>query len=138
MPKIMAVGERTLRAENPRAIRGFRKATHTERLLVPVAKQQRAVGSAETKRIRHGVFEAGFSRLIGNQIHPGGIGVGIFQIDGRRQYLIAQCKNGDARFQPARAAQQVSGHRLGRTDSKFVIPEEIPDGMRFERVADRS
>src|SRR5258708_28876879 len=48
---------------------------------------------------------------------------------------MAQGEHGDGGFQPASSAEQMSGHRLGRTHREFVLPEEVADGVSLERVA---
>src|SRR5262249_24392127 len=131
-------GRKDITRKKPHQIRGFSQSRKgRRRLVVPAAEQQRAVRSAKTERIRHGVFEAGFSGLVGHQVHPGSVRVGIFEIDRRRQHLIAQRKNGNPCFETSSAAQQVSGHRFGRTHRKLVIAEEIPDGVSVDCVANR-
>lgn len=58
-------------------------------LLGPAAEQERAIRTAKTEGIRHGVLDFSFAGVIRNQIHPRRIGIRIFQVDGRRQYLMA-------------------------------------------------
>ena len=45
--------------------------------------------------------------------------IGAFKIDRRRSDLVSQSHYADARFESSGAAQQVPGHRLGRTDRDF-------------------
>ena len=60
------------------------------------------------------------------------------EVDRGGQNLIAQRQNGDACFQAAGAAQQMSGHRLGRTYGNLALAKKIADGVSLQRVADRA
>ena len=80
-------------------------------------------------------------RLIGNVVQVAGW-IGIVEIGGGRNDLALQGHDGDARLQPARAAQQMAGHRLGRTHQEFaagrVFAEKRLDGRGLQRIAQRS
>ena len=76
----------------------------TGELLRPAAEEEGAVGSAKTEGIRHGIFHVNLAGLVGNVIQIA-LGVGIFEIDGGRQQLIAESEDGDASFQASSTAQ---------------------------------
>jgi hypothetical protein len=48
-----------------------------------------------------------------------------FQVDGRRQNLVAQCEHRDAGLESSSAAQQVPGHRLGGTHAILRSPKKL-------------
>ena len=75
--------------------------------------------------------------MVGDEVHVPGAGVLIFEIDGGRKNLVAEGEHGDAGFEASGAAQQMAGHRFGGTDREFVLAKEIPDGLGFQRVANR-
>src|SRR5215472_8056312 len=58
---------------------GNRRATHKYRrnrgLFRPAAEEQGSVGPAKTEGIRHGVFDLRLARLVGHEVHAGGLGV---------------------------------------------------------------
>jgi hypothetical protein len=62
-------------------------------LFGPAAEEQGTVGAAEAEGVRHGVFEICFSGVVGDEVHAVGLGVLIFEVDGGRQNLIAQCEH---------------------------------------------
>ncbi len=76
-------------------------------LFVPALEEQRGVGAAEAERIRERVFDFRFARLVRNVIEIARR-IGIFVVDRRRQNLIAQRQHADARFEAARAAEQMA------------------------------
>jgi hypothetical protein len=67
--------------------------------------------------------------------------IGIVEIGGWRDHLALQGHDGDACLQPARPAQQVAGHGLGRADQQFstgrVFTEEGLDGRGLQGVPQR-
>ena len=77
-------------------------------LFDPAPEKERAVCPAEAERVRHGVFDFRFAGLVGDQVHAGSVGIGILQVDGGRQDLVAQRQNGNARLQSARAAKDAA------------------------------
>ena len=79
---------------------------------LPTLEEQRAVGPAEAEGVSQGVLEFGLLGMVGDEVQGVALRVGIFQINGRRKALVAQCEHGDAGLQAAGAAQQVSGHGL--------------------------
>jgi uncharacterized protein DUF3857 len=79
-------------------------------LLAPPLKQQRPIRPAKTKRVRHGVFERGFPRVVGDKVHVAGAGVLIFKVNSRRKNLVAQGEHSNASFEASGAAQQMSSH----------------------------
>src|SRR5262245_10279800 len=97
-------------------------------LFVPL-EQQRRIRPAEAETVREGVTHGGISGLIGDVIEVA-FGVGIFEVDCRRQDLAADDQRGDSGFKPTGAAEQVAGHRFGRAGGQFV-------GMVAERGFDR-
>jgi hypothetical protein len=106
-------------------------------LLVPAAEQECAVGATETEGVGHGVFDCGFARVVWNQIHPSRVGVGVFEVDRGRQYLVAQREHRNTCFQSPGSAQQMPRHRFCGTHRGLVLAEEIADRVGFERVANR-
>jgi len=106
-------------------------------LFGPAAEEESAVGAAEAEGVGHSVFEAGFAGVVGDEIHAGRVGVGVLEIDGGWQDLVAQGEYRDARFETAGAAEEMSGHGLGGTYSELVISKEIANSVSFQRVTDR-
>src|SRR5882762_5187033 len=76
--------------------------------------------------------------MIGNKVHVVSSGILIHEVDGGRQYLIAQCQYCDTGFQTAGASKQVASHRFGGTDGNLALAKKVPDGMCLQRVANRS
>src|SRR5262249_751436 len=101
-------------------------------LLRPVLEQQAAVRPAEPEGIGKHVLKLGFARLVGNVIEVA-FGIGIFEVCGRRNHLIAQREHANAGFQAAGAAQQMTGHGLGGADSDLLrmLAESALDGLGF-------
>ena len=79
---------------------------------LPTLEEKRAVGPAEAEGIGQGVLEFGLLGVVGDEVQGVALRVGIFQINSRRQALVAQGEHGDASFQAAGAAQQMSSHRF--------------------------
>src|SRR5450755_988687 len=108
--------ERGHYAPEPAWIQGFGATLQPEEqlqqnvkstLFYPTSEQKRTIRAAEAERIRHGIFQFGLARDVGNQVHACGIRVGILQIDRRRQDLVAQSQHGNAGFKSSSAAEQV-------------------------------
>jgi hypothetical protein len=59
------------------------------RLLRPALEHDRAVGSAESERVRQRVVEAGLARVVGNEVHLFRFRILILEVDRRRQHLVA-------------------------------------------------
>src|SRR5258708_1545680 len=99
-------------------------------LASPAPEDQRAIGPPKPEGIGKRMLKTGLARLVGDEVLFLVVGILIFQVDGRRRGLIPQSRHRDPRLESARAPQQVSGHRLSRTDGHFALPKEIPYRMR--------
>src|SRR6266568_4839853 len=80
----------------------------------PPLENERGVGAAKSKRIRKCVLHGCLARAIRNVIQVA-LGIRIFEIDGRRQNLIAQRQRADAGFQSARSAKTLFRARVSIT-----------------------
>ena len=61
---------------------------------LPAFEQQGAVGAAEAEGISQGVLEFGLLSFVRDEVQGVALRVGIFQINRRRQALIAQGEHG--------------------------------------------
>src|SRR6185312_7830469 len=109
------------------------------RLLLVLFEDQTSVSTAEAKTVRQRMLNFHGPRRVRHVIEIA-LGVWKFVVNGRRRNLIADCQYGNSRFQSARAPQQVSGHRLGRTDRQLfgMLAEGMLDGYRFGLIAQAS
>src|SRR5271156_4314367 len=78
----------------------FKISSTSQLFPVPALENQGRVGAAEAERIRERVMNLRFPRVVRNVVEVAR-GVRIFVIDRRRQNLIAQGENPDARFESA-------------------------------------
>ena len=97
----------------------------------PAFEDDRAVGAAEPEGVGEGVIEAGFPGMVRDKVHVLGIRILVLEVDGGRQNLIAESKDGNAGLQTSRAAEQVPRHGFRGTHRNLAVAEEIADGMRF-------
>ena len=109
-------------------------------LFRPSPHDQRGVDAAESKRIRQRNVERMLDRLVGHVVQTA-LGIGIFEIHGRRNLLVHQRQHGDACLKPARAAQQVAGHRFRAADlqlvAQCVLAKHPLDRQRLVAIARR-
>src|SRR6266700_6312824 len=104
-------------------------------LFRPATEDQRAVGSAEAKRVGQGNFNRRFARYVRHVVQVA-LRIWRVKIDRGWKDLVAERENSDPGFQSTRAAQQMSGHGLGGTDGHSGISAEgTLDGLGFQRVA---
>ncbi len=106
--------------------------------LLPALENERGVGAAKPKGIRQGVFKISRSRMVRHVVEIT-CRIGMRVINGGRQFLVAQSKRADSRFQPPGAAEQVSRHGLGRAYRELprVFAEDALKRERFDGVAQR-
>src|SRR5262249_34613407 len=104
--------------------------------LRPAAEDERAVGAAKAEGIGERNVHRRLARHVGNIVQVA-FRVWVFQIDGGRKDLVAQGQDGNAGFQAARAAQQMSGHGLGGANRNLSVGAESTfDGFGFKHIAD--
>ena len=115
----------------PRPDRG---ASVLNRLACRIDLEQRGVGAAEPERVRERVGDVGLARHLRHVVEIA-VDVRVVEVDGGRQELMMDGEDRDAGLEPARGAEQVPGHRLGRRDRHLVgvIAEDALDGQRLGR-----
>src|SRR5246127_3422515 len=106
------------------------------RLFGPAPEEQCAIGPTKAEGVRHRVIEFDLSRPVGNVVQVA-FGIGVFQVYGGRQHLVAESQYGDAGLQASRSAEQVPSHGFGRTDWYFVgvLAKCTLNCNRFEFIA---
>ena len=80
--------------------------------VVRAAEDERGVGSAEAEGVCHGVAHGCCERFVPNEVEVAGA-VEVFDVRGGWGDLVAQGKDGDAGFEAACSAEQMTRHRLG-------------------------
>src|SRR5690606_1980063 len=76
------------------------------------AEHQGAVGSAEAEVVLQGYVDLHLAGNVGAIVQVA-LGVLLEEVDRRRRDLVVHREGGDDRLEPAGAAEQVAGHRLG-------------------------
>ena len=67
-------------------------------LASPAPEDQRAIRPPESEGIGERIVKTGLARLVGDEVHFLGVGILIFQVDGRWQDLIPQSQYRDPRM----------------------------------------
>ena len=93
--------------------------------------------AAKTEGVVHDGVHGHFARGVRDVIQIA-LGVGILQIDGRRDDAVFDGQRARGHFHRARRAKHVAGRAFGGTDGKFfgVFTENRFDRLRFRNVAD--
>src|SRR5215831_19627425 len=74
----------------------------------PAPENECGVGTAKSKGIRERIFNRRFASVIGHVIKIA-LGIGLLEVNGGRQCLVAQRQHANAGLQSTRAAKQVAG-----------------------------
>src|SRR5215831_3753747 len=103
----------------------------------PAPENECGVGTAKSKGIRERIFNRRFASVIGHVIKIA-LGIGLLEVNGGRQCLVAQRQHANAGLQSTRAAKQVAGHGFRRTHRHFpsTLAENALERARFNDVAD--
>src|SRR4051794_17772559 len=75
-------------------------------------ENERTVGPSEAEAVREGVLDGHGTGFIWHVVEVAKR-IGVFVVDGGRGDLVANGQHRNAGFQSARAAEQMTGHRLG-------------------------
>src|SRR5512139_939421 len=120
------------------AIPGFRAQADDPRQRSNALEDQRTVGSAKPEVVLECKVDLHLTRGVGAVVE---IALQVLRedVDGRRRDLMMHRQHGEHRLDPAGAAQQVAGHRLGRVDHRLVrgIAQRELDRFGFVLVAER-
>src|SRR6266496_2729610 len=120
-PTLSFIDPPSMRSSTPHPIPphvggGERTCTTGSALLIFEALEQESpVGTPEAEGVGEGVADLGLAGLVGDDVEVAG-GILVLEVDGRGQGLVAESEGGDPRLEPARGAQQVARHGLGRAD----------------------
>src|SRR5215831_8618197 len=105
----------------------------------PAPENERSVGAAKSKGIRKRKLHRRFPSMIRNVVQIA-FGIGILEINRRRQNLVVKGENADPSFEATRTAKQMTGHGFRGTDGNLfsAIAEDALQRARFDHVTDRS
>src|SRR5215472_4458113 len=104
------------------------------RLVCPSSEDQRSVRAAKTKGIGKSDIDICRARRIGNVVEIT-FRIGVFQVDGWRQNLVAQGQDGNSCFQPSGSTEQMSSHGFGRADCYLrLLAKSALDTLGFQQV----